>query len=446
MRTYSLLLLFLCFKSGVPYCWKPNHNPFQGVPEVTRLDASSVRLVWEDIFPKGTGCEDVDFLIKSHPLESPSNYKLSDFTLRGQRSATLTVPSGSDFIFQVIAREDKGSSVGIEYAYSRPATSLANPTDKQKDTLKKSIWVAGTNSRTGGNGDAEDRYDPLPRPTLPSYRQPRPTTPATPQPRPSTTAALQQRPTTPSALRPRPTPPTLARDTPSQTDNPLKSFHEQYSNPSNTFHQETEKSSTERVYLKPQVKALDSNPDYYNGLDENVEVNPWYIYECVPLLKNLPTTQESSNSILKKFIQHMNGNAVHTVRNFISNEKSCNKEERKRGHLVSADGTNKCCSTPWGDNSPQSVCYDQFARCDGDCIPQDWIEDGWPDCMDGADESNLAVDGKVLPFQLGCIHCAGVVLSAGFLCRESGGLTRSCVEGILGPGECNVCIGEYMNL
>ena len=27
--------------SGVPYCWKPNHNPFLGVPEVTRLDASS---------------------------------------------------------------------------------------------------------------------------------------------------------------------------------------------------------------------------------------------------------------------------------------------------------------------------------------------------------------------------------------------------------------------
>ena len=39
------------------------------------------------------------------------------------------------FLFQVIAREDKGSSVGIEYAYSRPATSLANPTDKQKARL-----------------------------------------------------------------------------------------------------------------------------------------------------------------------------------------------------------------------------------------------------------------------------------------------------------------------
>jgi hypothetical protein len=32
------------------------------------------------------------------------------------------------------------------------------------------------------------------------------------------------------------------------------------------------------------------------------------------------------------------------------------------GHLVESEGTSMCCSTPWGDNSPQSVCYDQFAR------------------------------------------------------------------------------------
>ncbi len=25
-------------------------------------------------------------------------------------------------------------------------------------------------------------------------------------------------------------------------------------------------------------------------------------------------------------------------------------------------------------------------RCDGACIPHDWVSDGWPDCMDGADE------------------------------------------------------------
>ena len=36
-----------------------------------------------------------------------------------------------------------------------------------------------------------------------------------------------------------------------------------------------------------------------------------------------------------------------------------------------------------------------MCRCDGRCIPHDWVSDGWPDCMDGADEATLAVDGKV---------------------------------------------------
>ena len=43
----------------------------------------------------------VEFLIKSHPLDAPSNYKLSDLTLKGKRTAVLAVPPGEDFIFQV---------------------------------------------------------------------------------------------------------------------------------------------------------------------------------------------------------------------------------------------------------------------------------------------------------------------------------------------------------
>ena len=35
------------------------------------------------------------------------------------------------------------------------------------------------------------------------------------------------------------------------------------------------------------------------------------------------------------------------------------------------------------------------SRCDGKCIPHDWVADGWPDCMDGADEAKLTIDGKV---------------------------------------------------
>ena len=41
-----------------------------------------------------------------------------------------------------------------------------------------------------------------------------------------------------------------------------------------------------------------------------------------------------------------------------------------------------------------------------------------------------------------------MVLSASFLCLESPGtgLTRACVEEVMGAGQCNVCIQEYLSL
>jgi len=375
-----------------PFCWKPNINPFTGAPNTERVDGTTVRVTWDEVFPKGRGCNDVEFLIKSHPLKEPANYKLSDLTLRGKRTAILAVPQGSDFIFQVIAREDKGTEIGIEYAYSRPATSLANPNKEQLGDLKKSLWIAGdtrASKRTGRQSAATKRtYAP-----------------------PSTTST-----------------------------------------------------TTPRTYLKPSVKSLDMSRyvnnfqgEYYDDIEEEVDGAtgaPWYVYECVPLLKNLAGFESGSkkNSILTQFIKHMNKNSVSTVKSFVSNKKTCRSgyEGQESGHVVASEqGKNQCCSTPWGDNRfrNQAVCYDQFARCDGQCIPHDWVADGWPDCMDGADESDFSVDGKVLPYQLGCVNCAGVVLSSAFLCLESTpGLTRECVENILGPGQCNVCISEYMDL
>ena len=52
----------------------------------------------------------------NHPRKQLSAYKLSDFTLKGERSATLTIDPTLDFVFQVIAREDKGD-LGIDYKY-----------------------------------------------------------------------------------------------------------------------------------------------------------------------------------------------------------------------------------------------------------------------------------------------------------------------------------------
>ena len=106
--------------------------------------------------------------------------------------------------------------------------------------------------------------------------------------------------------------------------------------------------------------------------EDGAGAGPWYVYECIPLLKNLAGFEEGSkkNSILTQFIKHMNQNAVGSVKDFISSDKSCDSGNgrgsvRGRGYLVANDdGSTRCCSTPWGgDTSPgQPTCYDQFAR------------------------------------------------------------------------------------
>ena len=271
-----------------------------------------MRVTWENVFPRGRGCEEVEFLIKSHPLHSPSDYKLSDLTLKGKRTAVLAVPAGEDFIFQVIARENKGAGIGIEYAYSRPATSVHNPSPDQVSSLRNSIWVAGD---TGSGNVRQAQARPPPPPPSPTP----------PPPPPSTT--------------------------------------------------------TQRTYLRPSVRSL--GPPYSSRLgsgfqqpQDEVEVQdeveeggagPWFVYECIPLLKNLAGFDQGSkrNSILTEFIKHMNKNAVVSVSSFLGEKKGCKTgyEGKERGHLVQSEvGDSKCCSTPWVGLTDNTVCYDQFAR------------------------------------------------------------------------------------
>lgn len=62
----------------------------------------------------------------THPKSQPSAYQLTDFTLKGQRSATLQIDHDVDYVFQVIAREDKGKEYGIDYKYSDMVTSYVS--------------------------------------------------------------------------------------------------------------------------------------------------------------------------------------------------------------------------------------------------------------------------------------------------------------------------------
>ena len=62
---------------------------------------------WSEVFNDGPECTDVDFLIMIQPKADPSTYTLSDFTRKGQRSATLKLAdSNADYVFQVSNQYD----------------------------------------------------------------------------------------------------------------------------------------------------------------------------------------------------------------------------------------------------------------------------------------------------------------------------------------------------
>lgn len=96
-----VLVLFMREISG--FCWKPNSSPFYGQPKVTRQN-DRARVEWSSVFNDGPECTQVDFLIMIHPKNQPSAYQLSDFTLKGERKATLKIEPQDDYVVQVIAR------------------------------------------------------------------------------------------------------------------------------------------------------------------------------------------------------------------------------------------------------------------------------------------------------------------------------------------------------
>ena len=106
-RLHFFLVAFYIFsqlQDGDGFCWKPNTSPFYGAPKASRVGGGEerrVRVDWSSVFNSGDGCDKVDLLIMTHPRDTPSAYTLSDFTLKGQRSATLQLEGDGDYVFQV---------------------------------------------------------------------------------------------------------------------------------------------------------------------------------------------------------------------------------------------------------------------------------------------------------------------------------------------------------
>ena len=310
---WAIAILLSSVSQANSFCWEPNSSPFSGPPKVTR-SGDQATIDWKGVFKDSSGCSEVDFLIMNHPRKQLSAYKLSDFTLKGERSATITIDGTLDFVFQVIAREDKGD-LGIDYKYSPMITSYVNgkPPDDEEKPKKKSVFI---------DGNAWSA-----------------TTPATPY---STTVST------------------------------------------------TSTYSPPRTYLQPEAKAL--SPSDYDNYDEydnagsngnDYTSNPWYIYECVPFIKDLKGYDElsgSENKLLENFIKQMNKKPLELVDEFLTQDKFSDKDQcaankdsdTSKGYLTKCGdtGQEKCCPNPWQQKGCQSECYLNFSPCDGGrCIP-----------------------------------------------------------------------------
>eukprot|EP00096_Caligus_rogercresseyi_P014255 TRINITY_DN6755_c0_g1_i2.p1 TRINITY_DN6755_c0_g1~~TRINITY_DN6755_c0_g1_i2.p1 ORF type:complete len:418 (-),score=55.31 TRINITY_DN6755_c0_g1_i2:7-1260(-) len=387
----NCVFILLCLVSFLPcsilgsadnFCWKPGSNPFRGQPRAERLDSDRVRIDWSQVFVKDSDCQNVDFLIKSNPRHSPSDYKLSEFTLKGQTSATLLVTDGEDFVFQVIAREDKRPVYGIEYKYSQMVTSYfweeSGPDIGFKELpLTDKLHVTSLKKKK--------KTTMAPSPTT--------TTNTRAFSMKKTTIAAQ---TTTRAFSIKKT--TIAAQTTTRALSTKKT----------TIPAQT----TRRAFNMPRTK----------------KTCPFKSLNPIP-----------PHPLMNKFMAYMNQHSLSLLQRFLRERKNpCAKDYA--GFLVKDPqrGTLACCSNPWSGRD----CRREYADCDGSCIPSQWVGDGWPDCLDGSDEPDLSG----LTSQMHCFSCGGSVLISLGLCENEGHHLnkKSCVRGHLGDGNCEHCLDFYL--
>jgi len=102
----------LCHLNG--YCWQPGKNPgFNGTPKVEQVDIRTVKVSWKGITTQ-TECAD-QFLVKYWESTSPLDYHLSDPVNNDKFSTVIRVTPKVKYVFEVIAREDKGAIAGVDY-------------------------------------------------------------------------------------------------------------------------------------------------------------------------------------------------------------------------------------------------------------------------------------------------------------------------------------------
>ncbi len=109
----------------------------------------------------------------------------------------------------------------------------------------------------------------------------------------------------------------------------------------------------------------------------DLDPNPWYIYECVPFLKDLKGYEDNSrneNKLLTNFIKEMNKSPVDLVSKFIGDRRpsstSCSSTSSQagdsqidirmtKGYVTRCKDDNKsmCCPNPWVREKCEEKCF-----------------------------------------------------------------------------------------
>jgi len=132
---------FIVVISFVPkisaYCWEPGQNPsFSGAPIVTQIDLSTLKVSWNNLVSR-VDCAD-NFIVKYWKDTDPINYEMTDYLPTDVFSTTIKVIPRVLYTIEVIAREDKGLIMGVDYNRS-PKTKFQ--TSRYNDNVTPDINV-----------------------------------------------------------------------------------------------------------------------------------------------------------------------------------------------------------------------------------------------------------------------------------------------------------------
>merc|ERR1712223_1438431 len=138
------------------YCWQSGWNPsFISEPKVEQLSLMKVRVSWDGIVDKRK-CAD-SFLVKYWRKSSPATYKMTTPVPTDVSYEDIEISPKVIYLYQVIAREDKGMILGVDYNKAKLVEFRTSSFNEQISSDHSNIPGGVINNK---NGNSQAPYNP----------------------------------------------------------------------------------------------------------------------------------------------------------------------------------------------------------------------------------------------------------------------------------------------